>query len=888
MSSTYVFTITQAGLQAVNHAQTGGPDINITTVKLGSAFNYTPSSAQTTLTGSLLYSGPIFNYSVDSDNQVNYTIYLDQTIGTFSFGEVGLYLADGTLFAITALTQLQEKVAVAGSTPGNVVSFIAKLVLQALAPVITWTPQINNLANVIEIQSVDQLPLATNASNPNAYSIQTGDEYGNITLGLRETGGGLWTFDTHQYPWIYGTVGASSTDTTLYDPTIDSYLIGNVQAGRFIVQFTTGSRQSYCRYIQTAPASGQVTFTSLGGVAPQPGDSYVIYASNVWWLQRLLMQNSNYIQYGLDVGTIQNQYLVTSTTGATGTIVNMQQVRMQTARANTGPSTLNWGGTGPLPVYGPAGALQGGELGAGIFDLVYSTVSSNAVWQLIAQTAGSTQVNDPVSPKQAINLETGDIRYARIAGNPNLNFEVADAIAPKDAVNLEQAEAMFAPINIPIQSDTRYVFSSADGSGLNVAGTLLTSTILTVAQSGKSIFTQGALTVTLPAPAVGLNYKIYGNSAAITISPNQTGAAKFIFPDGSTSSLSINMPADYGAVFDVLCDGVNWRCKTQGSQYILPATSPNQAISLAQGQSIFAGVNGSSNEQFNVANASTATQALSLGQGKALFSPTVGNSNQTFLVAAAAAPNQAVSLGQAQGLFASINGSLTQSFAVASATSPTQAPNLAQADARYAGVNGNTTQAFNVATATVPSQAINLALGDGRYAALSGNSQQAFNVLAATTPVQAVNLGQLQSAIAGLGSPTSSPAPTGNYVSLSQWTSSYVGNPATQVQAYRKAPDGLIMQAASVVVQVPANTIFRQTVTWPINFPNNIAWLWWAFAPQNFPTVGTSLLEVGVAGIYSIAGPYGTQAPFNNCTVYVDNMSQYSGQMQLFIYALGY
>lgn len=279
MASTFAFVLTDAGMAAASHAQQGGPKINVTTVKLGSAVGYLPTVADTGLRGTQLYSGPITDYRVDNQNQVSYTIRLDQNVGDFSFGECGLYLADGTLFALAALDKVQEKVTAKLSTPGNVVSFIARLLLTNIAPVINFTSQVLANAKIIEVPNLESLTLATDLNSPNAFSVQSGDDAGNAILALRQSTIGLWGFTTHRNVIIEGECGAGTNDTTIASADIANILVNKVIGGKYIIQITSGARQSYCRYIDSSTVN-QAIFASLGGVAPAEGDTFQVYQSD--------------------------------------------------------------------------------------------------------------------------------------------------------------------------------------------------------------------------------------------------------------------------------------------------------------------------------------------------------------------------------------------------------------------------------------------------------------------------------------------------------------------------------------------------------------------------------------------------------------------------------
>jgi len=101
--------VTNVGITAINNASTGGPRINVTQFRVGSAFGYTPTTNMTTLQGTSLYTGPITNYTVLPGDMVEYECILDQAVGPFNFGEIGLYLDTGELFSLTSLTQLRFK-----------------------------------------------------------------------------------------------------------------------------------------------------------------------------------------------------------------------------------------------------------------------------------------------------------------------------------------------------------------------------------------------------------------------------------------------------------------------------------------------------------------------------------------------------------------------------------------------------------------------------------------------------------------------------------------------------------------------------------------------------------------------------------------------------------
>lgn len=276
--SNYLFTVTDSGILAANTASTVGPRINITQFKLGAGVNYTPLSSDTALHGAVLHTGTIFDYRIDSNNQVTYLMRIDATVGTFNFGEVGLYTDGGVLFALSALTLVQEKVAAGVGTPGNVITLEARCVISNVAAAIAFPITTIVNSKIPEIVSVDNLPLASDTNQSNAFSIQSGDENANACIALRNSTAQTWAFSTHTGIQIASTVTSSST-TQVTAAAIGTLISGNFATRRYIIEFTDGALKSVCRYI-TSATNGVVNFAAVG-TAPAAASGFTIWRSNV-------------------------------------------------------------------------------------------------------------------------------------------------------------------------------------------------------------------------------------------------------------------------------------------------------------------------------------------------------------------------------------------------------------------------------------------------------------------------------------------------------------------------------------------------------------------------------------------------------------------------------
>ena len=120
-------TITNAGILAIADAESAGVKIKITEFAIGSEYGYTPSKSQTSLNGAEKYRGAPINFRIDSSGQVTYVCRLEASVGTFRFGEIALYLDNGTLFAIGTSKVLIYKTATVGTVSGNIIDIEASI-----------------------------------------------------------------------------------------------------------------------------------------------------------------------------------------------------------------------------------------------------------------------------------------------------------------------------------------------------------------------------------------------------------------------------------------------------------------------------------------------------------------------------------------------------------------------------------------------------------------------------------------------------------------------------------------------------------------------------------------------------------------------------------------
>jgi len=259
----FLFQLTDAGAALLN-ADTG--PITITTAELGSAFNYVPEATDTNIHGSLVFSMTPSLPTPVTANIVVYSLFLNAELGPFSFGEVGLFTEDGTLFALGAGNELVVKLAAAITPPGNSIRIdcYLSMVGQNYAMWLQFAES-DNAFRMAVLGSPDYLP-PSNQATPNAYVISGITNYQSSFLAYTNQTG-LWNFDAYNFA-NQATATITSFDTQSVTIALSDYVEAMTPSylGQVILEFVTGNLYSICRYVQTTVISGN--FVTLGFVNP--------------------------------------------------------------------------------------------------------------------------------------------------------------------------------------------------------------------------------------------------------------------------------------------------------------------------------------------------------------------------------------------------------------------------------------------------------------------------------------------------------------------------------------------------------------------------------------------------------------------------------------------
>ena len=159
--------ITNAGIDALLNAGLNGPKVNVTKVKIGSAV-ITPSATMTDVVDKVWEGGSEYiQYQVLDSRNFMFKITLDESVGDFKIGNIGLFLEDGTMFTITALLTQVAKLKNDPPQVGNRHIFAIPITLSGVSGLINVSVIIPDESSIPFVQTEADLPPVNNA----AYSV---------------------------------------------------------------------------------------------------------------------------------------------------------------------------------------------------------------------------------------------------------------------------------------------------------------------------------------------------------------------------------------------------------------------------------------------------------------------------------------------------------------------------------------------------------------------------------------------------------------------------------------------------------------------------------------------------------------------------------------------
>lgn len=150
--------ITDAGISAAIQAGMRGPLVRVTSVKIGSSI-ILPDSAMTDVTDQVwVGDSSHIQYQIVDDRTFMFKITLDESIGDFDIGNIGLFLDDGTMFAIATLIGVEKKIANNDPVVGNRKIFEIPIVLAGISGVLDVTLLVPDECSLPFVQTEASLP----------------------------------------------------------------------------------------------------------------------------------------------------------------------------------------------------------------------------------------------------------------------------------------------------------------------------------------------------------------------------------------------------------------------------------------------------------------------------------------------------------------------------------------------------------------------------------------------------------------------------------------------------------------------------------------------------------------------------------------------------------
>jgi Phage tail-collar fibre protein len=266
------FEITNTGYAAAFAASNQGPAIKIAAFAIGAGVGYVPLVTDTSLRGIELYRSTPSAYQVLDDNSCEFTLRMDETVGSWQFGEVALLFADGTVFAIGTLQRPQWKVAYPDAD-FNRYNVKVRLVLSGAIPKIELVATTLVAGVIWELPSVDKLPLAADAQT-NAYLCHSTDDNGNDALSTLGSRG--WTIASHMRRVARGTLTSKLAGG--FGCSASGLVFNDVIPGKYLIQFISGTAKGSVRSI-ISMGGGQCTW-SLPELNSTVGTQYELLQSN--------------------------------------------------------------------------------------------------------------------------------------------------------------------------------------------------------------------------------------------------------------------------------------------------------------------------------------------------------------------------------------------------------------------------------------------------------------------------------------------------------------------------------------------------------------------------------------------------------------------------------
>ena len=265
MSSSFV--ITNIGLDKAAQANGQGISLTIKKFAIGDAYDYTPSVSDMKLHGNSLYEAAPTSYKYVGNRTLQIMCTLPDTVGPFAWGEIGLYLDTGELFALASLPKLQNKYSSLESDIASSVTFYCYITLAYDTVQVTIDyGDSGNPTSTVEILDVYKWSTVRKPSEvPLGISEMIVHELSplnNTTLLLKDDDD-RWTVASTYEPLFNNAVPAASTNTYLEYEIVKNNLstaLASTTKNLYIAQFPDGSFSSFSK-VELVNSNSRLRFT---------------------------------------------------------------------------------------------------------------------------------------------------------------------------------------------------------------------------------------------------------------------------------------------------------------------------------------------------------------------------------------------------------------------------------------------------------------------------------------------------------------------------------------------------------------------------------------------------------------------------------------------------
>ena len=252
-----LFKITDAGIKSLFEAEQKGIRCAITSFTIGSAYGYEPIAEDTAMHGDLLYRSQPERYKYIDQKTKLIVCQVPVEAGPFTFGEIGLWLDDGTLFALCALGSPIEKYSSNESSVASSITLNCLLTVeQGISNLVIGYEDNPASTGAIEIDLVDKW---TSVKSPREMGkdifieemiVQELSPDGRQTLLLRDVPNDSWNVAS---TWAFLNEAEPSEKSSTYVQFDDNVIVNtdyvDLASGHYLLQYgntfrvCTGSKQ---------------------------------------------------------------------------------------------------------------------------------------------------------------------------------------------------------------------------------------------------------------------------------------------------------------------------------------------------------------------------------------------------------------------------------------------------------------------------------------------------------------------------------------------------------------------------------------------------------------------------------------------------------------------